>query len=69
MALAKTLPKDKVVLVTISGRGDKDMEQVARILRVDLGDSEQVVHRGQEEGGVGAAAAAAATTAAPTAEA
>ncbi|CAE7256984.1 hypothetical protein FNF27_00501 [Cafeteria roenbergensis] len=69
VALAKTLPKDKVVLVTISGRGDKDMEQVARILRVDLGDSEKVVHRGQEEGGVGAAAAAAAAPAAPAAEA
>ena len=45
------------------------MEQVARILRVDLGDSEKVVHRGQEEGGVGAAAAAAAAPAAPAAEA
>jgi len=30
--LAPTLPKDKVVLVNLSGRGDKDVEHVARIL-------------------------------------
>jgi tryptophan synthase beta chain len=29
--LAKTLPKDKVILVNLSGRGDKDMHTVARL--------------------------------------
>jgi tryptophan synthase beta chain len=31
--LAKTLPKDQIVLVCLSGRGDKDMEIVAQALR------------------------------------
>eukprot|EP00121_Abeoforma_whisleri_P002705 Awhi_evm1s2435 len=30
--LAKTLPKDKTILVCISGRGDKDVDQVRAIL-------------------------------------
>lgn len=34
---AKTLPKDKIIVVTLSGRGDKDMEQVAREMGVKLG--------------------------------
>lgn len=29
---AKALPKDKIVLVNLSGRGDKDVQQVARML-------------------------------------
>ncbi len=36
MKLAKALPKDKIVLVNLSGRGDKDVQQVARILGVKL---------------------------------
>jgi len=30
--LAKTLPKDKVIVVNLSGRGDKDVEQVKKML-------------------------------------
>lgn len=37
MAVAKTMPKDKTVLINVSGRGDKDMIQVARITGFDLG--------------------------------
>jgi tryptophan synthase beta chain len=29
--LAKTLPKDKTILVNLSGRGDKDMNTVAQL--------------------------------------
>ncbi|SIL31105.1 tryptophan synthase subunit beta [Mycobacteroides abscessus subsp. abscessus] len=29
MRLAPTLPKDKILLVNLSGRGDKDMHTVA----------------------------------------
>jgi tryptophan synthase beta subunit len=47
MELAKSLPKDQIVLVNFCGRGDKDMEQVARLLGVDLGKREAVVHRGE----------------------
>jgi tryptophan synthase beta chain len=35
--LAPTLPQDSIVLVGLSGRGDKDMETVARALGVELG--------------------------------
>ena len=35
---AKTLPKDKVMVITISGRGDKDVAAIARYLGVDLHD-------------------------------
>jgi tryptophan synthase beta chain len=34
--LAPTLPKDTIVLLGLSGRGDKDMETVAKALGVDL---------------------------------
>ncbi len=34
--LAPTLPKDKVMIVNLSGRGDKDMQSVARALGVSL---------------------------------
>ncbi len=33
---ARTLPKDKVIVVNLSGRGDKDVNQVAKILGVKL---------------------------------
>jgi tryptophan synthase beta chain len=29
---ARALPKDKIVLINLSGRGDKDVQQVAAIL-------------------------------------
>ena len=38
MKYAKTLPKDKVMVITISGRGDKDVAAIARYLGVDLHD-------------------------------
>eukprot|EP00455_Lapot_gusevi_P036025 TRINITY_DN3999_c0_g1_i5.p1 TRINITY_DN3999_c0_g1~~TRINITY_DN3999_c0_g1_i5.p1 ORF type:complete len:163 (-),score=53.48 TRINITY_DN3999_c0_g1_i5:128-616(-) len=34
--LAKTLPADQDVLLTLSGRGDKDMVQVSQLLKFDL---------------------------------
>jgi len=34
--LAKTLPKDKVIVMTVSGRGDKDMPSVAKHMSVQL---------------------------------
>jgi len=34
--LASTLGKDKIILVNLSGRGDKDIDTVARILEVQL---------------------------------
>lgn len=37
MTMAKTMPKDKTVLINVSGRGDKDMIQVERITGYDLG--------------------------------
>ncbi len=33
---AKALPKDKIVLINLSGRGDKDVNQVAKLLGVKL---------------------------------
>jgi tryptophan synthase beta chain len=33
---AKALPKDKIVLINLSGRGDKDVNQVAKMLGVQL---------------------------------
>ena len=33
MELAPTLPKDHLMVVNLSGRGDKDIPQVADILR------------------------------------
>ena len=32
--LAETLPKDKIVLANLSGRGDKDMHTVAERLKL-----------------------------------
>mmetsp|Transcript_20694 Transcript_20694/g.40643 ORF Transcript_20694/g.40643 Transcript_20694/m.40643 type:complete len:482 (+) Transcript_20694:404-1849(+) len=34
---AKTMPADKVIVISLSGRGDKDMESVAKAMGVDLG--------------------------------
>jgi tryptophan synthase beta chain len=34
MRLAPTLSKDKFVVVNLSGRGDKDCQEVARLLAV-----------------------------------
>ena len=34
--LAKGLPKDRIVLVNLSGRGDKDIDTVAGLLGVEL---------------------------------
>ena len=36
MKRAKALPKDKIVLINLSGRGDKDVQQVAKILGTTL---------------------------------
>jgi threonine synthase len=38
MQLAKTMPKDQVVLVNLCGRGDKDMHTVAHAMGVTLRD-------------------------------
>lgn len=34
--LAPTLPKDKIIVVSVSGRGDKDVAAIARYMGVDL---------------------------------
>lgn len=36
MKLAPTLPKDKILIVNLSGRGDKDVQSVARYLEVNI---------------------------------
>lgn len=36
--LAPTLPKDKIIVVNVSGRGDKDVAAIARYMGVDLHD-------------------------------
>ncbi|MFA5692659.1 MAG: tryptophan synthase subunit beta [Acholeplasmataceae bacterium] len=36
--LAKSLPKDKIVVINLSGRGDKDVKQVARYLGEEIVD-------------------------------
>ena len=36
--LAKTLPKDQIIVVNLSGRGDKDVKQVAKYRNYDLVD-------------------------------
>jgi len=36
MKRAKALAKDKVIIINLSGRGDKDVQQVAKILNVKL---------------------------------
>ena len=38
MKYAKTLGKDKIMVITISGRGDKDVAAIARYMGVDLSD-------------------------------
>lgn len=38
MKIAPTLPKDKIMVVTVSGRGDKDVAAIARYMGVDLHD-------------------------------
>ena len=38
MKYAKQLPKDKIMVITISGRGDKDVAAIARYMGVDLND-------------------------------
>jgi tryptophan synthase beta subunit len=37
MRLAKSLPRSKVIVVGLSGRGDKDVQVVARALNGDGG--------------------------------
>jgi tryptophan synthase beta chain len=37
LKLAPTLPKDKTIVVCLSGRGDKDIHTVAEVMGVDLG--------------------------------
>ena len=32
--LAKTLPAEQIVLICLSGRGDKDMESASKLLRL-----------------------------------
>ena len=36
MRLAKTLPRSKVIVVGLSGRGDKDVHVVAKALGMDI---------------------------------
>jgi tryptophan synthase beta chain len=36
MKIAPTMPKDKVLLVNLSGRGDKDMNTVAKLKGITL---------------------------------
>jgi tryptophan synthase beta chain len=36
--IAPTLPKDKIMVVTVSGRGDKDVAAIARYMGVDIHD-------------------------------
>ncbi len=38
MKVAPTMPKDKIIVVTLSGRGDKDVAAIARYRGVDLHD-------------------------------
>jgi tryptophan synthase beta chain len=37
--LASSLPKDKIVVVNLSGRGDKDCQEVARLTAAAIGDA------------------------------
>ena len=36
MKLAPTMPKDSILAVTLSGRGDKDVKSIAEYLEVDV---------------------------------
>jgi tryptophan synthase beta chain len=38
MKIAPTLPKDKIIVVTISGRGDKDCAAIARYRGEDISE-------------------------------
>ena len=38
MKIAPTMKKDQIIVVNVSGRGDKDVAQVARYLGEDLND-------------------------------
>ena len=38
MKIAKTMPKDKIIVINISGRGDKDVAAIARYLGEDIHD-------------------------------
>ena len=38
MKLAPTMPRDKIIVVNLSGRGDKDVAAIARYKGVDLND-------------------------------
>lgn len=38
MKLAPTLPKDKIIVVTLSGRGDKDVKSIAEFLEVEVNE-------------------------------
>lgn len=38
MKLAPTLPKDKIIAVTLSGRGDKDVKSIAEFLEVTINE-------------------------------
>jgi tryptophan synthase beta chain len=38
MKVAKTMPKDKIIVINISGRGDKDVAAIARYLGEDIHD-------------------------------
>ncbi len=38
MKLAPTLPKDKIIVINISGRGDKDVAAIGRYMGVDLNE-------------------------------
>ena len=36
--VAKTMPKDKIIVVNVSGRGDKDCSSIAKYLGVEIDD-------------------------------
>ena len=38
MKIAPTMDKDKIIVINISGRGDKDVAAIARFMGVDLHD-------------------------------
>lgn len=48
--MAPTLEREKVIVVNLSGRGDKDVPEVAKILRVEGGGRENVISRRSGEG-------------------
>jgi len=38
MKLAPTLPKDNIIVITLSGRGDKDVKSIAEFLEVEINE-------------------------------